>query len=168
MPFRVGFTVAGLMLISLFTGGASARAAEPDRDDPNRGDQEKAGVLAVMQGVADAWNRGRILRTGYFDYSLTVIGDTPPYIFQGPHAVENWIEAYRNYRPKESEDAKPSLHLLQPQSVEIKGEYAYVAMPGDWTVEQNGQSNVSHGMITTVLDRTGPDWHVAAWVWTPR
>ncbi len=153
---------ACLVLVSLF-GTDVSHAAEQDKTE-----QEKAAVFSVLQAIANTWNDGHVLDKSYFQSSLTVIDNTSPYRFQGPHAVEDWIEAYRNSRPKGSEDAKTSLHLLQPQSVEIKSTHAYIAVPADWSVEQNGQSEVSHGMITAILDEEDQHWRIAAWVWTPR
>lgn len=121
-----------------------------------------------MQAVADAWNQGNIPASSYFEPSLTVVDNTSPYLFQGPDAVTDWIRAYRNDQPKGREDAKTSLRLLQPKTVEIKGARAYIAVPADWTVRQNGQSKVSHGMITATLDRSDQDWRIGAWIWTPR
>ena len=153
---------ACLVSVSLF-GTDVSHAAEQDKTE-----QEKAAVFSVLQAIANTWNDGHVIARSYFESSPTIIDNTPPYRFQGPHAVEDWIEAYRNSRPKGSEDAKTSLHLLQPQSVEIKSTHAYIAVPADWRVEQNGQSEVSHGMITAILDEEDQHWRVAAWVWTPR
>ncbi|MEJ0095816.1 MAG: hypothetical protein WDN46_21135 [Methylocella sp.] len=125
-------------------------------------------MLSVIHGVADAWDHGNIPGAAFFEPSLTIVDDTPPYLFQGRNAVANWIKAYRDAQPKGSEGAKASLHFLEPQTVEIKGARAYVAVPGEWTVEQNGQSNVSHGIITVILDRARQNWRIATWVWTPR
>jgi hypothetical protein len=128
----------------------------------------KEQVLSVMQGVANAWNHGNIPAATDFEPSLTVVDDTPPYLFQGPNAITDWIEAYRQEQPKDEKESKTSLHFLKPLTVEISGERAYVAVPGEWAVDQGGQTKVSHGIITVVLNRKSQNWRIATWVWTPR
>jgi hypothetical protein len=150
--------LAGLVLSSFLVTRVPVQAAE----------REKERVLSVMQAVANAWNQGNIPASSYFEPSLTVVDNTSPYLFQGPDAVADWIKAYRNDQPKGSEDAKTSLHLLRPKTVEIRGARAYIAVPGDWTVRQYGQSKISHGVITAILHRLDQDWRISAWIWTPR
>jgi hypothetical protein len=129
---------------------------------------EEEHVLSVMRSVAGAWNEGRTPPSSYFESSLTVVDNTPPYVFQGPDAVEDWIKAYRESQPKGTEGAKTSLHLQQPKALAINSGHAYVAIPAEWTVRLNGQSDVSYGMITATLNRRDQDWRIGTWTWTPR
>jgi hypothetical protein len=85
MSVQKNSALAGLFVACFFITGASVRAAE----------QEKEQVLSVIQGVANAWNHGNIPGSTSFESSLTVGDNTPPYLFQGPNAVANWIKAYR-------------------------------------------------------------------------
>jgi hypothetical protein len=152
---------AGFMLMS-FVAADGARAAG------DTSEQDKAAAFSVMQAIAATWNSGHGFATDSFESSLTIVDNTPPFLFQGPHAVDAWIEAYRDQLPKSSKDAKTSLHLAKPQTVEIKGTHAYIAVPAEWRVEQNGHSEVSQGTITAILNRSDEQWRVAAWTWTPR
>lgn len=149
--------LAGLMLTSYLATGAPAAGAS-EQDD----------VLSALQAVAGAWNQGHMPAASNFEPSLTVVDNTPPYLFQGPDAVADWIKAYRDRQPKGTEDSKTSLHFLNPETVEITGARAYVAIPADWQVELHGKTDVSHGIITAVLRRAGKHWRIATWVWTPR
>lgn len=150
--------LAGLLLTACLAAGGAAQAAEP----------EEARVFSVLQAVADAWNQGNTLPSASFEAALTIVDDTPPYLFQGPDAVADWIEAYRKDQPRSSDDSKTSLHFLPPRAIEINGARAYVAVPSEWAVEQDRRTNVLHGTVTVVLDRVGEDWRIATWVWTPR
>jgi hypothetical protein len=158
MSVRKNLTLSDLFLAILLAAAQPAHTAEP----------EQSRVLSVMQAIADAWNRGGMPASSYFEPSLTVVDDTPPYLFQGPNAVADWIAAYRSEQPKSSKNAKTTLRLLQPTNVEITGARAFVAVPADWTAEQDGKRDVEHGVITATLDRPDRDWRIAAWVWTPR
>jgi hypothetical protein len=158
---QVNIRAAGLVLLSFFAACASHAAEQTS-------EQDKAAVVSVMQAIANEWNNGQKLAKSRFEPSATVIDNTPPYLFQGPRAEEDWIEAYRAELPKGSEDAKTSLTFLQPQSVEVKGSHAYIAVPADWSVALKGQNEVSHGIVTATLNHDDGQWRIAAWVWTPR
>jgi hypothetical protein len=54
-------------------------------------DQEKRQVLAVLQSVADEWDRTQVISTSHFEAALTIVDNTPSYLFQGPEAVQNWV-----------------------------------------------------------------------------
>jgi hypothetical protein len=151
---------AGLVLAVIF-GVDGARAEDASA-------QDKAAAFSVMRAIADTWNSGHGFATDTFESSLTIVDNTPPFLFQGPHAVDAWIEAYRDQLPKGSKDAKTSLHLSQPQTVEIEGTHAYIAVGAEWRVEQSGRSDVSRGIITAILHHSVEQWRVAAWTWTPR
>jgi hypothetical protein len=154
--------VAVALVVVSFSAADGARAAG------DASAQDKAAAFSVMRAIADTWNSGHGFATDTFESSLTIVDNTPPYLFQGPHAVDAWIEAYRDQLPKGSKDAKTSLHLSQPQTVEIEGTHAYIAVGAEWRVEQNGRSEVSHGVITAILHHSDEQWRVAAWTWTPR
>jgi hypothetical protein len=145
-----------------FSGAGGAQAAE------DKGEQDKAAVVSVMQTVADSWNSGKGVARDCFESSLAVVDNTPPYLFEGPHAMDDWIEAYRNEQPKESKDAKTTLHFFEPRSIKINGTHAYIAITADWNVEQNGHSEAAHGVVTATLTSRDQHWRVAAWTWTPR
>jgi hypothetical protein len=128
---------------------------------------EEARVVSVMRAVASEWNEGHTPSSAHFDSSLTVVDDTPPYIFQGPNAIADWITAYRESQPKQSKDPKTSLRLLEPKTFEINNAHAYLALPAEWSLRLNGQTTISHGVITATLDRQNEDWRIHTWIWTP-
>src|ERR1700710_2054124 len=117
-------SAAVLFVTSLFA--TEPLQAERATDEP----------LSVMQAVADEWNHGHFPSPAYFESSLTVVDDTPPFLFQGPDAVKRWIEAYRSNQPKSSEGSQTTLHFLQPKLVETNGDRAYIAVPAEWIVKQ--------------------------------
>jgi hypothetical protein len=131
-------------------------------------DQEKGQVLAALQSVADEWNKTQVISTYHFESALTIVDNTPPYLFQGPDAVKNWFKAYRDSQPQAATSAKMSLRFLEPQTVEIEGDHAYIAAPAEWTVALDGRSDISHGVVTATLNRASQGWRIAAWIWTPR
>ena len=152
--------MAGLVLAGFF--GAGAQAAE-DKNEP-----EKAAVMSVMQTVADAWNSGKGIARDCFESSLTIVDNTPPYLFEGPRAMDDWVEAYRNGQPKETRDAKTTLQFSPPRSVKIKDSHAYIAVPADWSVEHDGHSDVAHGIVTASLTNRDQHWRISAWTWSPQ
>jgi hypothetical protein len=151
---------AGLVLLGFCAD--SAQAAE------DRNEQDSAAVMSVMQTVADTWNSGKGIARDCFESSLTIVDNTPPYLFEGPRAMEDWVEAYRNGQPKETKDAKTTLHFSPPQSFKIKDTRAYIAVPAEWSVEHDGHSNVAHGTVTASLTNRDQHWRITAWTWTPR
>ena len=108
MSMIKNLTSSSLLLSCLFVAAAPVWAGD---------EQEKEQVLSVMQGVANAWNHGNIPAATDFEPSLTVVDDTPPYLFQGPNAITDWIEAYRQEQPKDEKESKTSLHFLKPLTV---------------------------------------------------
>ena len=131
-------------------------------------EQEKGQVLAVLQSVADEWSRTQVTSTSHFEAALTIVDNTPPYLFQGPEAVQNWLKAYRDNQPPAATKAKTSFRFLEPRTVEIEGARAYIAVPTEWTVTLDGRSDVSHGVVTATLNRSSQGWRIAAWIWTPQ
>ena len=160
---RVSFRkmmMAGLVLVGFF--GVGAQAAEV------KNEQESAAVMSVMQTVADTWNSGKGIARDCFDSSLTIVDNTPPYLFEGPRAMDDWVEAYRNGQPKETRDAKTTLQFSPPRSVKIKSEHAYISVPADWSVEHDGHSDVAHGIVTASLTNRDQHWRISAWTWSPQ
>jgi hypothetical protein len=146
-----------LFIVSLF-GARSARALEADTDEP----------LSVVQQVADEWNSGHAPSAAYFVPSLTIIDDTPPYLFQGPDATRKWMEAYNRNQPREYEGTQTALHLLRPKLLATDGPHAYVAIPAEWMIskdETNGK--ILRGVITAILQQANDKWRIAVWIWTP-
>jgi hypothetical protein len=131
-------------------------------------EEQRGQVLAVIQSVADGWNKAQVAPTSQFGTDLTIVDNTPPYLFQGPEAVQNWLRAYRDNQPPAATKAETSLRFLEPKTVEIKGASAYIAVPAEWTVTLDGRSGVSHGVVTATLNWTSQGWRIAAWIWTPQ
>jgi hypothetical protein len=132
-------------------------------------EQEKGQVLAVLQSVAEEWSKTQVMpSTSHFEAALTIVDNTPPYLFQGPEAVQRWLRAYRETQPPAATKAKTSLQFLEPRTVEIEGARAYVAVPAEWTVALDGRRDVSHGVVTATLNRSSEGWRIAAWIWTPQ
>ncbi|WP_420138057.1 hypothetical protein [Sphingomonas sp.] len=146
-----------MVLIAL--PGMSAQAAP---------DQDKAWVVAVMQAVADAWNKGVQPPAALFEPSLTIVDNTPPYLFQGRAAIEQWQAAYAASQPSAIAGAQTALRLGAPLSVETNAAHAYIALPADWTTTQNGHSEVARGVVTATLNHSPQGWRIAGWIWTPR
>jgi hypothetical protein len=153
--------MAGLVLVGCF--GADIAQAADDRNEP-----DSTAVMSVMQTVADTWNSGKGIARDCFESSLTIVDNTPPYLFEGPHAMDDWVEAYRNEQPKETKDAKTTLHFSPPRSFKIKDTHAYIALPAEWSVEHNGHSEVAQGTVTASLVNKDQHWRVTAWTWSPR
>jgi hypothetical protein len=82
--------------------------------------------------------------------------------------MDDWVEAYRNGQPKETRDAKTTLHFSPPRSFKVKDAHAYIAVPADWSVEHDGHSDVAHGIVTAALANRDQHWRITAWTWTPR
>jgi hypothetical protein len=125
-------------------------------------------AFARVQATVDAFNQGKgiSVATRFFQSSVTIVDDTPPFLFRGPTAARDWEKAYAE---SEGQDpAKASLNLLPPTTVDVQGKQAYVAVPANWNVNSGGENSVSHGVITVVLDKDGTDWRIASWIWTPR
>jgi len=125
-------------------------------------------AFARVQATVDAFDQGKDISvvTRFFQSSVTIVDDTPPFLFRGPTAVKDWEKAYAE---SEGQDPRKAfLNLLPPTAVEVQGKEAYVAVPANWKDASGGQNSVSHGVITVVLDKEGPDWRIASWIWTPR
>jgi hypothetical protein len=128
-----------VLLAMPFTAATAARATEETR----AAEQEKGQVLAVLQLLADEWNKTQVAPTSYFQADLTIVGNTPLYLFQGPEALQNWLKAYGDGQPPAVAKAKISARFLEPRTVEIEGAHAYIAIPGEWTVILDG--DIGHG-----------------------
>jgi hypothetical protein len=138
-----------------------ARAAPTLADDTSS-------VFARVQAAVDAWNKGgSAAASAYFRPTLTIVDNTPPYLFRGPHAMDDWAKAYSHDGPVGHDLTKATLHLLTWQTVEVSAQQAYVAVPAAWKIEVNGNIVVSHGVITVVLEKIDSEWWIAAWIWTP-
>jgi hypothetical protein len=158
MEIRNSILASAVLLAMPFTAATAAGTTE----------QEKGQVLAVLQSVADEWNKTQVAPTSQFQTDLTIVDNTPPYLFQGPEAVQNWLKAYRGDQPPAAAKAKISARFLEPKTVEIEGTRAYIAVPEEWTVTLDGRSDVTHGVVTATLNRSSQGWRIATWTWTPQ
>jgi hypothetical protein len=172
MTMAIEKTILALavLLVPLFMAAPTAGATE----------QEEGQVLAVLESVADEWNKTQVTSASHCEAALTIVDNTPPYLFQGAEAVQNWLRAYRdNELGAAATKANTSLRFLEPtvviiehraskdgQTVEIEGVRAYIAVPAEWTATLDGRSDVSHGVVTATLDRSSHGWLIAAWTWT--
>lgn len=136
-----------------------------DGDGESSVSQEKDQVLTVMQAVVDAWNKPR---TSHFDPGLTIVDNTPPYLFQGKDAQEKWVKAYEASQASSVAPSQTSLRLLAPLTTEVTGGVAYIALPAEWAITRNGHSDVLQGVVTATMTKSPSGWRITAWIWTPR
>jgi hypothetical protein len=158
MAVRKKILASAVLLMMPFMAARAVQATEQDREQ----------VVAAVQTVADEWNKKHTLSAPHFESALTVVDDTPPYLFQAPDAAEKWLKAYRDNQPPAAAESQTSLRFLEPKSIEINGARAYIAIPAEWTVTKGGKNDVSHGIVTATLNRASQGWLIAVWVWTPQ
>ncbi|HVJ55617.1 MAG TPA: hypothetical protein VM689_24360 [Aliidongia sp.] len=138
----------------------TASAAEPAG--------EKAAVVSLVRQIMKSWNSNDTgSATAHLSPSIVITDSLPPYLFQGPTAVADWMKSF-------AADAEangitdPWQTLGKPTEVEIDGPHAYAAFPAVYGFKQHGKPVRENAMVTVTLEKSEPDWRVVSWTWSKR
>ena len=55
--------------------------------------------------------------------------------------------------------------LGTPVAVNVKGDAAYVSVPGHLTFKAKGKPESEDGMFAAVMIKTAGEWKIASWAW---
>jgi hypothetical protein len=97
--------------------------------------------------------------------SIEVTDIFPPYHWAGPHALQAWNEDFAA-DAKANSVTEPSVELLQPTHVEVRGDRAYLVVPAVYHCKKGEEKMQEKGIITSALQKVDKKWRVAAFTWT--
>jgi ketosteroid isomerase-like protein len=127
---------------------------------------EETDVFARAQQLVDAWNKNDSATvTGLVTESIEIIDVFPPYHWSGPQAMHDWGNDFAA-DAKVNSVTEPSVELLQPTHVEVRGDSAYLVVPAIFHWKKGGEKMQEKGIVTSALHKVEQKWRVAAFTWT--
>jgi hypothetical protein len=99
--------------------------------------------------------------------SIVITDSEPPYLFQGPTAVTDWMKSFAADSEANAITA-PWQTLGKPTDVEVDGSHAYVAFPAVFGFKQHGKPVRENAMVTVALEKSNEHWSVISWTWSKR
>jgi hypothetical protein len=127
---------------------------------------DQADAFAVVQRFNDAWNRGdTAAAAGNFAPSISIIDDAPPYLWQGPGALQQWDDDIRRLLAKNPSD-ETSMNLSEPEQALLQDDGIYLVIPGALQFRRKGVSGQHRGILTVTLKKTGQAWLIGSFAWS--
>jgi hypothetical protein len=149
-----------LVLICALTIGGTASATELTGD--------KAAVVSLVRGIMKAWSDNDAKSAmAHLSPSIVITDSEPPYLFQGPTAVADWMKSFAADSEANGITA-PWQTLGKPTEVEVDGSHAYAAFPAVYGFMQHGKPVRENAMVTVALEKSNENWSVISWTWSKR
>jgi len=127
---------------------------------------ENADVVAAIQGVVDAFNKGdsKAVVAASTD-EMCIIDEFPPYEWHGAGTCSKWLADY-DADSKKNGITDGKVTIGKPRHVNVTGDRAYVVVPTDYTFKQNGKSMREIASTWTfTLQKIDGNWKVTGWAW---
>lgn len=123
-------------------------------------------VMAVVRQFVDGFNRGDIkTAVAACADQTSIIDEFPPYEWNGPGACAKWANDY-DADAKKKGITDGVVTLSTPRHIDIAVDRAYVVIPVNYEVTQNGKPVKETGsMLTVALRKGGAGWRITAWSW---
>ena len=112
---------------------------------------EKAAIVARVREVMKAWSDNDAKSVAaHLSPSIVITGSVPPYLFQGPTALADWIKSF-------AADAAatgitdPWQTVGEPTAVEVSAPRAYVSLPVSYAFKRQGKPAQESATVTATL-----------------
>jgi hypothetical protein len=129
-------------------------------------DAAKGAVLATVHQFVDGFNQGdtKTALAACADQT-SIIDEFPPHEWHGAGACAKWMNDYdTNARKQGLTDGIVTLD--SPLHVDIDSDRAYVVIPANYALKQNGKPVKEAGSMFTFALRKGPaGWRIVGWSW---
>jgi ketosteroid isomerase-like protein len=135
---------------------SSAVARTPD---------EKAVMMVIDQFVA-GFNKGdTALALEQCTDEMSIIDEIPPHAWHGAGTLEKWLADY-DANAKQDGITDPFVTCKAPRHLDVRGEYAYVVAPSDYTWKQKGKPmKEEDSLFTFALHKAAGSWKITGWAW---
>jgi hypothetical protein len=146
------------MLAMLFVA-ASLLTAQPH-------ESPKAAVLASVHKFVDAFNKGdtKAAVAACADQT-SIIDEFPPHEWHGPGACAKWLADF-DADAKKNGITDGIVTLKTPSHVDVTADRAYVVIPANYNLKQNGKQVTEVGsIITLALQASQSGWRITGWAW---
>jgi len=146
-------SISGLSLAAaLWAIGAPSFAHTDDR----------AEVVAVVQRITDAFNKGDIttLKSLCTD-DLSVVDDMPPFAWSGPGAMDVWLGDVEK-DAQLNKDTGAVTTLGSPSFVRVEGSRAYAVFPDQFSYVRDGRRTRELATLTVVLTKSNVGWRASS------
>jgi ketosteroid isomerase-like protein len=125
-------------------------------------------IMSIVQQTVDASNKNDVKALlSDFASSLTVVEDTPPYLFQGKTE-----EVLANEDKALSADSRSqgitdfSIKLSAAKFVSVSGTNAYAVIPGVYSFYKHDQLLKQSAVVTVLLRKAKGRWLINTWIWS--
>jgi hypothetical protein len=116
-------------------------------------------IARFMETLDDADLAGAFAASG-----VAIVENFPPFLFDGPGAVERWAAAFRIHVRHVVE---LSHSFAAPFEAVISGERAYLSVPTTWSGVERGRAFIEQGGWAFALVREAGEWRVSGYGWSP-
>jgi ketosteroid isomerase-like protein len=142
-----------LMMVSFALQPSAVRAA-PDED-------ARSAVIALANQVVDAFNKGDVATVKSLMPAESIVDENPPYIWQGPSAVDAWLAAADQYtsRMKMTDQV---VRIGPPTYIQVEGDSAYAVFPEHFGYKRAGVQVNEEATLTAVARKTANGWRIVS------
>ena len=141
-------------------GCASTHAAEVKTP-------EQKAVMTVVNVFVVSFNAGDTAKAlEMCTDEMSIIDEFPPHEWHGAGALKKWLADFdSNARQEGISDS--IVTCKAPRHLDVKGDYAYVVVPSDYTWKQKGQPMMeSDSLFTFALHKEKAGWKITGWSWS--
>ena len=128
---------------------------------------ENADVVAAIQGVVDAFNKGdtKAVVAASTD-EMCIIDEFPPYEWHGAGACAKWASDYEA-DSKKNEITDGVVKLGTPRHVDVVADRAYVVAPASYAFKMKGKRvKETNSTLTLALQKEAAGWRITGWTWS--
>jgi ketosteroid isomerase-like protein len=146
------------LFVMLVTAACFAALPLPGQAKPSG--QDEANVVATVQKVVDAFNKGDVaMFKALIDSDASVIDDMPPFLWRGRGAVNAWLAAVAKDEARMKDTDGHSV-LGPPTYIRVDGNQAYAVFPDQFSYKRAGVPISEDGTATFALRKTGTGWKI--------
>jgi hypothetical protein len=127
-------------------------------------DKPDAAMMAPVEKIAHfiATGDGADL-SGFASKGVVIVENFPPFLFEGPDAVQRWADGMRTHTA--ATDALA--HTFGPaQDFTVQSDRAYFSLPTNWTGRAGPQGFSEDGGWSFVLVKEKGGWRVLSYGWS--
>lgn len=126
----------------------------------------KKDVEVAVTQMVDAVNRTDMAAAStWFADGAVIVEDIPPYRWDGPDAVSNWLKVVAGSAKRRGVGAV-SMKLGGATRIDVEGDRAYALFPGLLTFRTAGGNFLAEGLLTFTLIVGDDRWLIDTLAWS--
>lgn len=125
-----------------------------------------ADITSFVTAFVSEVNSGKVERAlARFSNDATIVEDTAPFTWHGPHAGSQWLAAMAA-NAKRPGVTSVAMELGDARRIEVEERAAYAIFVGTVQLEQRDRTLREPGLLTFALAQNLDQWLITAMTWT--